>query len=187
MNIVKLCLEEGAGAAEEIPVSKLVFSAELRKLCEADACGRYGRNYTCPPFTGGADDLISKLKSFSKAVVWQNIYFLEDSFDFEGMMKAQKEHNAQTRRIARRIYAGMPREGCVVLAAGGCDLCAECAALSALPCRVPDEALSSLEAYGMVVSKLEDVSSLKYINGADTVTYFSGVFFDPEREGSPAW
>ena len=39
-----------------------------------------------------------------------------------------------------------------------------------------DDALSSLEAYGIHVAKIGDVSGLRYINGKDTVTYFSGEF-----------
>ncbi|MDR0294137.1 MAG: DUF2284 domain-containing protein [Oscillospiraceae bacterium] len=176
MDIVKLCLDMGAAKAEEIPVGKLTFEPVLRAYCEQNLCGRYGRNYTCPPFCGGADTLIQKLKAFSKAIIWQNIYPLEDSFDFEGMMEAQEKHNAQTLSIAGRVYAAIGQENCVVLAAGGCILCKQCAVQTDEPCRNPDRALSSLEAYGIHVSKIEDVSGMRYINGKNTVTYFSGVF-----------
>jgi predicted metal-binding protein len=176
MDIVKLCLEMGAANAEEIPVSKLTFMPELRKLCEDNVCGRFGRNYTCPPFVGGADILIEKLKAFDRVIIWQNIYPLEDSFDFEGMMDAQQKHNLQTQAIARRVNDALGRENALALAAGGCTLCEQCAAQTDEPCRNPGGALSSLEAYGINVSKIEEVSGMKYINGINTVTYFSGVF-----------
>ncbi|MCL2084739.1 MAG: DUF2284 domain-containing protein [Oscillospiraceae bacterium] len=176
MDIVKLCLDMGAAKAEEIPVSRLTLMPELRELCERNVCGRFGRNYTCPPYTGEAGALIEKLKTFNKAVIWQNIYPLEDSFDFEGMMDAQQKHNAMTLDIARQVYAELGRDNALVLAAGGCTLCEICAAQTGEPCRGPDDALSSLEAYGIHVAKIGDVSGLRYINGKDTVTYFSGAF-----------
>lgn len=177
IDILKLCLDAGASKAEEISVEKLVFSPELRVLCESNACGRYSCNYTCPPFVGDVNELVAKVKSFSNAVVWQNIYELEDSFDFEGMMYAQSKHNSMTREIARLVYDGFGRGNALVLAAGGCSLCAECAIKTDEPCRFPDDALPSLEAYGINVTEIGKASGLKYINGKDTVTYFSGVFW----------
>ena len=177
MDVVKLCLDMGATKAEEIPLDMLVFQPELRGLCSQNACGRYGRNYTCPPLCGEVDVLIKKLKTFSRCVIWQNIYALEDSFDFEGMMAAQEKHNAQTLVVAREVYTNLGREHALVLAAGGCTLCEKCAAVANEPCPHPEDALSSLEAYGIFVAKIGDVSGMKYINGKDTVTYFSGAFY----------
>lgn len=176
MDIVNLCLQMGASKAEEISVEKLVFMPELRALCEQNACGWFARNYTCPPFVGEAGGLIAKIKSFQKAVIWQNVYRIADSFDFEGMMEAQAKHNTMTIEIAQKVYAELGRKNVLVLKAGGCALCNACAAQTNEPCRHPDDALSSLEAYCINVSKLEEVSDMKYINGKNTVTYFSGVF-----------
>ena len=178
LDIVKLCLDMGAAKASEISIDKLVFRPELRELCEQNACGRFNRNYTCPPLVGEADILIAELKTFSRCVIWQNVYALEDSFDFEGMMEAQRSHNDMTLAAARRVYAELGRENALVLAAGGCTLCEKCAALTDEPCLYPDDALASLEAYGIFVAKIADVSDMKYINGKDTVTYFSGVFWN---------
>jgi predicted metal-binding protein len=182
MDIVKLCLDMGAYKAEEIPVQKLVFSPELRMLCEKNACGRFARNYTCPPSVGEVDDLIQKLRSFSKAIIWQNIYKLEDSFDYEGMMEGQRKHSTMTLEIARSVYAELGRENALVLGAGGCTLCDRCAIQTNESCRYPDDALSSLEAYGINVTKIGEVSDLKYINGINTVTYFSGVFLNQPKD-----
>ena len=177
MDYVALCLELGATKAEQIPVEQLVFQPELRAYCEQNACGRYGKNYTCPPHIGETEALIAKARSFQSAVIFQNIYALEDSFDFEGMMEAQRKHNEMTRAIARRVHAERGRERALVLAAGGCTLCERCGALDGTPCANQAEALASLEAYAIHVSRIEEVSGMKYINGQDTVTYFSGIFF----------
>ena len=175
-DIVHLCLELGAHKAESIPVSQIVFQEELRKYCEDNRCGRYARNYTCPPMIGEVRPLINKLQTYPQAVIWQNIYQLEDSFDIEGMMAAQEKHNAMTLKIARKLYECFGRRNVLVLAAGGCTLCKACACLTSKPCLHPEDALSSLEAYGIHVAQLEAVSGMKYINGPNTVTYFSGAF-----------
>ena len=176
MDIVKLCMEKGAANAQEIPLDKIVFQPELRDYCMQNRCGLYGKNYTCPPFIGDVNELIIKLKTFKKAVIWQNIFPLEDSFDIEGMMYALQKHNAMTMEIARCIYSVLGRSCALVLAAGGCVLCEKCAVVTDEPCRFPEEALSSLEAYGINVSKIVEASGMKYINEQNTVTYFSGVF-----------
>jgi len=176
MDILKLCLEKNVSKAAKIPVEKLTFMPELRQMCEQNACGRFGQNYCCPPHVGDVEALIAKLKAFDEAVIWQNIYPLEDSFDFEGMMDAQKKHNDMTLEMARTIYEELGRDQALVLAAGGCGICNSCAVITKEPCRNPADALSSLEAYGIHVAKIGEVSELRYINGKDTVTYFSGAF-----------
>ena len=59
----------------------------------------------------------------------------------------------------------------------GCGLCPVCAKKTDEPCRFPDLAMSSLEAYGIYVSKMAEAAGMNYINGANTVTYFGAVFF----------
>ena len=49
--------------------------------------------------------------------------------------------------------------------------------LDDLPCRAPEEALSSLEAYGINVYQTVKKTALKYINGQNTVTYFGAILF----------
>ena len=176
MEIVKICLDFGASKAEEILIGKLVLQEDLHDYCKRNSCGRYGTNYTCPPSIGKAEDLIAKLKTFDRAVFMQNIYPLEDSFDFEGMMHGNQLHNAMTLKIAVQVYSELGREKTLVLAAGGCSICKTCGVITNEPCRDSQNAISSLEAYGINVSQIGKVSGLKYINGVNTVTYFSGFF-----------
>ena len=178
MDIIKLCLDSGAEKAEELSVNKLILMPELRELCKQNLCGMYGRNYACPPSVGEIDELIAKLKEFNTVVIFQNIYMLEDSFDFEGMMESQANHDSITRRIANELYKKYGRENVLVLGAGACSLCEKCGIQTNEICRNPDIMLSSLEAYGINVSKIEEISNMKYINGIDTVTYFSGIFYN---------
>jgi len=175
MDYVKLCLELGAYKAAQIKTEQLVFSESFRGLCEQNACGRYGRSYTCPPHVGEISALIRDIQKRKTAVIWQTIHPLEDSYDFEGMGRGRELHADITLRIAEQVPGTMvPRA--LVLGAGGCFICKTCGVNENVPCRFPGKALSSLEAYGIDVSSIEKVTDMKYINGVNTVTYFSGLF-----------
>jgi predicted metal-binding protein len=68
------------------------------------------------------------------------------------------------------------------LSAGGCGVCKVCAKRTNEPCRFPEKAITSLEAYGINVSRLAAASDMKYINGQNTVTYFGAVLFSISNE-----
>jgi len=175
MDFIQLALTHGAHKAALISPAALRYDEKFLQACEQNLCGRYGKNYTCPPHVGDIRALIAKLQACEHALVWQTISPLEDSFDFEGMQAAQQQHNAITIAIADDLRSTLPHA--IALGAGGCFLCRTCAAETSEPCRHPTRAISSLEAHGVDVSSIQQACSLKYVNGMNTVTYFSGLFY----------
>lgn len=167
----------GAFKAATLAVEDIPFNREFRKMCESNACGMYGRSWMCPPFVGEIDPLIAQAKQHTRAIVYQTIGELEDSYDFEGMMDAGERMNALAQSIRVSLAAEFG-ENALYLGAGGCRLCERCAKREDMPCCFPDKAMSSLEAYGMSVSQLAEFCGMKYINGQDTVTYFGAILFD---------
>ncbi len=163
----------GVSHAAVIPVSNIPFDRRLRESCEANRCGAYGTNWACPPLCGEIDELIAQAKTYQTAVVFQNIYQIDDSFDIEGMERAARGHQEMLRRI-HDDNTVMPQEG-LLLGAGGCTYCERCAAADHEPCRFPGKAFASLEAYGIFVSELAEAAGLKYINGVNTITYFGAI------------
>ena len=177
----------GAKAAAVIPVDSISFDRAFRDMCASNACGNYGKSYMCPPDVGEIDDLIRQVKSYSHAVVYQTIGLLEDSYDFEGMMETGQFHNALAQNV-RELFEKSFGKKALHLGAGGCRLCPVCGKKTGEPCRFPDKAMSSLEAYGVNVSKLAAQCGMRYNNGKNTVTYFGAVFFnfkDTEKEERP--
>lgn len=171
-NYVETALAFGAKNAAIVAVDQIELEAKFRELCASNACGMYGRCWTCPPDIGEIDALMEKLRSYRSALVYQTIFPLEDSFDFEGMMEAGRRHNELVQKLRKEIPEGLH------LGAGGCKVCSPCAKQSDEPCRYPDRAIASLEAHGVNVSKLAALAGMKYINGANTVTYFGAIFFE---------
>ncbi len=173
--LVDAALACGADGAAVIDAGKIPYRRKFRLACEQNACGQYGRNWMCPPDVGGIDALIASTQVYGRALVFNTVSPLEDSFDFAGMMEAEKRHTELGLRIAKRVLP-LPG-GALRLGAGACLLCAQCAKIDGAPCRRPDDAVSSLEAYGVAVSELAPLCGMNYINGENTVTFFGAILF----------
>ena len=173
--IAAVCAE-GATRAAVIPVSAVETDAVFRDMCAANACGMYGKCWMCPPDIGSIEELMAEITGYDAVLVYQTVSELEDSYDFEGMQEAGKRHNRLAQALRGLVDAHGLREP-LHLGAGGCRVCAVCAKRTGEPCRAPALAMSSLEAYGVNVSRLAAAAGMKYINGQDTVTYFGAVFF----------
>ncbi|MEG1550330.1 MAG: DUF2284 domain-containing protein [Ruthenibacterium sp.] len=175
-EMMHTALTLGAANATVILVKDIPFEREFRKMCEQNACGMYGKSWMCPPFVGDIDTLIAQAQSYHAALVYQTIGTLEDSYDFEGMMEAGAKMNELTQKLRTAFDVSLKKS--LHLGAGGCRMCEKCAKRDEKPCRFPDKALSSLEAYGISVSQLAELCGMKYINGQNTVTYFGAVLFE---------
>ena len=166
----------GAYKANVIDARDVETDVAFRDMCASNLCGMYGRCWTCPPDIGEIEELIKSLASYSNCLVYQTVGQLEDSFDIEGMQDAADIHNKLSKKL--RSYADdLGLSSPLFLGAGGCRICPVCAKRSDQPCKYPHLAMSSLEAYGINVSKLATTAEMKYINGQNTVTYFGAVFF----------
>ena len=175
-KIIKKCIELGAYKAYIIDVDKIPFDENLRIYCEANYCGSYGKNYACPPDVGDCNEVIDKAKSYKKALIFQTVNQIEDSYDFEGMDEAKDKHSKVADLIndeIQKLYSDY-----LQLTAGGCTICPKCAKAEDKPCRLPGKAISSLEAYCMDVSTLAGLCDMNYINGINTVTYFGAFLYN---------
>ena len=130
----------------------------------------------CPPDVGEIEALMAQIGNYAYALVYQTVTELEDSFDFEGMVAAKKRTYPLAQSL-RAVFAKEKITHVLHLGAGGCGVCKTCAKRTDEPCRFPEKAMPSLEAYGINVSQLAKAADMKYINGQNTVTYFGAVLF----------
>ncbi|MBR2465590.1 MAG: DUF2284 domain-containing protein [Clostridia bacterium] len=175
-DITKELLSAGADRASVIDARLIKTNSTFRDICASNACGMYGKCYTCPPDVGEIDELREKIKRYDHALVYQKVFKLEDSFDFEGMTEAKRRFYP-LQSIARKAFSKIGIENALYLGAGACGACVTCAKVTGEPCRHPEIASSSLEAYGIDVAHLATAAGMKYINGENTVTYFGAVLF----------
>ena len=159
--------------------SDIVTSTAFRDICASNSCGYYGKCWMCPPDVGQIGPMMEQLRSYPLGILYQTIGQLEDSFDIEGMGAAGDHHVQVSQRIQRAVKP-LLGERMLHLTCGGCHLCPTCAKRDDQPCRHPELALPSLESYGVDVYQTTRATSLRYINGPDTVTYFGMVLFSEE-------
>jgi len=166
----------GATRAAVIDVAAVETDAAFRDMCAANACGMYGKCWMCPPDIGGIDEMMADIRRYDRVLVYQTVGELEDSYDFENMQATGARHNKLAQKL-RGVFSARGVANPLHLGAGGCRVCPTCAKRTNAPCRNPELAMTSLEAYGINVSRLAAAAGMKYINGQNTVTYFGAVFF----------
>lgn len=165
---------KGAHETRCIAADDLVFGAHVRAACEANACGMYGKSWTCPPHCGAAEALRNKLLRFEHALIFTTLGPLEDSFDIEGMDRARTQSKHLLANVAEQFRAqAIPF---LPLGCGACDLCGACACPDA-PCRFPGRAILSVEACGIDVVETARRNAIQYYNGINTVTCFNIILF----------
>ena len=169
-------LKMGAYKSNIIETKKIETDRSFRDMCASNACGVYGKCYMCPPDVGEIETLMAEIGNYDYALVYQTVSELEDSYDFEGMVNAKKKSYPLAQSL-RQVFREAGIRRVLHLGAGGCGVCEVCAKRTGEPCRFPEKAMPSLEAYGVNVSALAGAADMKYINGQNTVTYFGAVLF----------
>ena len=171
-RIKKMALEAGFTAVAEFETSVLNFRQEVRDMCAANRCGCYDTCWNCPPGCGTLEESREKANCYRYGLVLQTTAQLEDDYDIENMEKAQ----ADNKKSLKALSAALRREGVrfLPMGTGRCDLCEVCTYPDA-PCRHPDLASPSMEAYGLVVSDVCESAGIPYYYGPRTLTFVSCV------------
>ena len=176
-HLIEAALAAGAAGAALIPQRQIVLSAEFRRICEGNACGYYGRCWMCPPDTGDIETAMAQVRRYPWALLYQTIGAIEDSFDIEGMEECAREHARVSQRVQQAVRPLLQRPF-LHLGCGGCRLCRTCARRDGAPCRHPGQALPSLEGSGVDVYNTVKGTSLQYVNGRNTITFFGMVLWE---------
>ena len=167
-KLAKRAEEFGFSHAGVLNADTLSVRSEVRDMCAADKCHLYGKSWMCPPGCGSLEESREKLVGYTGGIIVQTTGQMEDDYDYETMMEAgktQKENFFAFRKILRSEYPNM-----LALSSGGCELCESCTYPDE-PCRQPDDAIPSMEAFGLVVSDVCTKNQLGYYYGPQTITY----------------
>ena len=167
-ELIKEALETGFSQAGELNTKALVFMPEVRDMCSSGRCQMYGKNWRCPPGCGSIEEAAERAAKYSFGMIVQTIGQMEDDFDYETIKETEEKHKKSFTLLVeqlRKRYDDM-----LPMGAGTCSICKTCTYPDA-PCRFPDKAVSSMEAYGLWVSKVCELSGVPYNNGKQTITY----------------
>lgn len=157
-----------------LKAERLSLRPEVRQMCASNSCQSYGTNWICPPACGSLEEIKRKTAKFSMALVVQNVYTLDDIFDYENMMAGQEKHQKKFERLVKAIrLQSIP---IFPMGAGGCMKCKQCTYPDA-PCLFPDLVFPSMEACGLLVGDICEEAGLQYYYGSGTVAYTSLILF----------
>jgi predicted metal-binding protein len=168
--LVAEAAETGFSQAGELNVEALVFMPEVRDMCSVDRCNHFGKNWRCPPACGSIEEAAERAARYSYGVLVQTIGKMEDDFDYETIEATSTKHKADFAALVKKLRGRY--DDILPMGAGTCTLCEACTYPDEA-CRHPDESISSMEAYGLWVSKVCELSGVPYNNGPQTITFTS--------------
>lgn len=166
--LIDLALATGFTHAAVADAAILNPMTEVREMCAANTCRKYGACWSCPPACGTLEECRAKIVPYHTVLVVQAVGQLEDSWDIEGMHEIEAQQKEAFARLLPQLRAQFPE--LLPLNAGCCTVCKTCTCPDA-PCRFPEKAISSMEAYGLLVNQVCTDSGLKYNYGPNTMAY----------------
>jgi predicted metal-binding protein len=179
-NLIQIALDSKASHAAILDVSQIQFHEDFRKACEKNFCRKYDTNWMGPPAIGSIEMLKQKASRYQKGLLFQTVHSIKSNFDMKGMLEGAKAHTEIFQDLRNRIRKHFPEEDILPLDAGCCSVCPKCAYLDRKPCLHPDQAFSSVEAYGMNVIALQKSAGLPYYHGKNNVCYVGLILFNPD-------
>lgn len=174
-EIQRMAGQEGFSHVGFLKTGDLRFLKEVRDMCASGRCHSYGKCWTCPPHCGTLEDSIRKAQRYQHGIVLQMTGMMADDFDWECMQETEERlKNAMFAMADQLRLKNIPF---LPMTAGTCRLCAQCACPDS-PCRFPDKAMISMEAYGLVVSDTCLAAGLGYNYGKQTMTFTGCILFN---------
>ncbi len=174
-ELTALAKEAGFTYAATLDMDSLEFMEEVRSMCSADRCKSYGKSWSCPPAIGSVERAKERAEAYHRGIIVQTAGTLADSFDMDGTAAIMKRHRKNFDTLVRQVKYFYP--DCLPMGAGTCRICRSCT-YPDRPCRHPDKMISSMEAYGLLVSDVAIRSGLKYNYGENTMCFTSCVLID---------
>ncbi|MDO5456416.1 MAG: DUF2284 domain-containing protein [Eubacteriales bacterium] len=172
---VALAEETGFGGRGIFAARDLKFLEEVRDMCKMNKCGNYNRLWTCPPACGTLEESRKKAGEYSWGIVLQTTAQMEDEFDGEAIEEASALQRARFLSYTARLRD--TGEDFLAMGSGGCGAGCQTCTYPDAPCRFPDRAYTSMEAYGLLVTDVCRSANTPYYYGRNTVTFTSCVLF----------
>ena len=120
------------------------------------------------------EESTEKAKQFNTGILLQMTGQMEDDFDVECMQKTEQAVKEKLSQFVKELRKN--NIICLPMTAGTCNKCVVCTCPDA-PCRFPEEAFTSMEAYGLIVSDVCTAAGVKYNYGPRTITFTPCVLF----------
>ena len=144
-------------------------------MCEVNTCGAYNARWSCPPGCGSVEECDAVMHRYAKGILVQTVGDIEDSLDWEGIMEVKSVHDKRflkgTEQLKKELDEVLP------LGDGACTRCKKCTYPDE-PCRFPELASSSMEAFGLFVSDVCKKNGVLYNYGPGKMCYTGCYLFE---------
>jgi predicted metal-binding protein len=155
--------------------SEINYREEIQEICRGNSCRQYGKTWACPPAVGTVEDCRNRCVQYTTILVFTGKFMIEDSYDFDGMMRAMLEFKQIARNLDLALKPYLKKY--LVLSNESCSICNSCTYPDG-PCRFPEQLHHSIEGYGILVSELAKQAGVNYNNGDNSITYFGALLFN---------
>jgi len=153
-----------------LDISTLEFMKEVRDMCNPKQCRNYDKSWSCPPACASLDEMRERVKKYNTGILIQTIGDLDDSLDWDSIMDAGARHKENFGKLREKLSKKHP--SLLAMGAGECKVCETCTYPDE-PCRYPDKMEISMEACGLLVSKVCKDNDLEYNYGLDKIAFIS--------------
>ncbi len=170
-QIIDACMQSGFDEYREVSTKDIIFSEVVFDQCAVNTCGSYGKNYACPPLSGSLEENKARMLKYENSILINKLVKFKHS---RNSMKECKDELDTALNKLRELTKDLP---VMIAIAGGCDVCAKCAALTGDPCRFPDKVRYSLEGSGIDVCKMSMNLKMKYNAGGGVLGFFYLVLY----------
>lgn len=174
---IETALALGFTHAAVLDAATLCPRQDIRQMCAADRCSAYAKNWSCPPYCGTLEECRARLRGFSRGILVQTVAVTQKIVDTKAYRETELQHLDRFYRLADQIRTLHPEALC--LGSGGCRICGRCAWPS--PCRFPQRACSSMEAYGLFVTQVCRDNGVAYYYGEKTICYTACILWEPTK------
>ncbi|MDR0791029.1 MAG: DUF2284 domain-containing protein [Methanomassiliicoccaceae archaeon] len=177
-DIMDKVLNDETRFAEILDLTNAPLPIDIMVLryCEDDACGKYNKNWTCPPAVGAFEDCKKRIEKYSRMLIFRSEYKLNEWYDAERIEETIRMHQANVRRVRELIPDDIGDH--LVLSGGGCVYCKECSFVTGEQCRHPDIAIPPIESYGIDWFRFAKKHNIKYGSPEGEMYYFGMILFD---------
>ncbi len=146
---------------------------DVRAMCAQDKCRAYGKNWTCPPHCGTIAECEAAMHRYRHGLLLQTVGHMTKDIDARAYRETEQRHLESFSRLCQAMRRQYPSALC--LGSGGCRSCKVCAWPEA--CRFPEQAVSSMEGYGLFVTQVCRDVGLPYHHGEKTITYSACILY----------
>ena len=153
-----------------IDPKKLEFSDRIRWICQHE-CPMYGKSWACPPGVGPVSQCKEKCLGFDNCLMIATIAEVEDISNIDETLSTRPEHET----ITNQVRDLMREQGVqpYILSTEACAICARCAYLDGLPCRLPGKMHPCVESHGINVIPVLEENGIEFQYGSNVVTWVS--------------